>query len=412
MERAMRIIKEAERNARLEFERIDELMAGNQERVLRAFRNRGISVRHFSPSNGYGYDDIARDALDGAFADAMQSEDALVRPQIVNGSHAIFLALSGLSKPGFKILALTGEPYDTLRSAIGLEGDARHSLKQWGVDFLPVPLTAEGGFDYKTIEKSLTDTKVKIAYIQRSRGYSWRLALTIKQINECIEFVHSIRPDIRIIVDNCYGEFTELCEPTAVGADVIAGSLIKNPGGGLAPTGGYLAGKAACIDEIANRLTVPGMGREVGSYAASYQPFYQGLFFAPHVTGQCLKTAVLFSEVLTMLGYETLPKRGDQRSDIIQAVKLGSPEAMERFCLAIQQSAPIDSFAIPTASYMPGYADPVIMAAGAFIQGATTELSADGPMRPPYIVYMQGGLTYEHGRIAAAEAVLKLTHQP
>lgn len=403
------LIIKAEKKIKPRFELVDNLMYANQKRVLKAFQNNNVSARHFTPTNGYGYDDIGRDTLDLVFAEAFYCESALVRPQIVNGSHAIYLALSGLSKPNDIILSVTGEPYDTLQSAIGYGSDTPNSLKEWGVDFLSVPLCENGEINHDLVLKRLDEPRVSIVYLQRSRGYSWRLAVSIEQMRECFKIIRSKRPDVKIIVDNCYGEFTETDEPTSVGADVIAGSLIKNPGGGLAPTGGYIAGNRACIERISHRLTVPGMGREVGSYACSYQPFYQGLFMAPHTTGQCLKTAILFSAVLEELGFETMPKYNDHRSDIIQAVKLYTPEAMQSFCRAIQKVAPIDSFAIPEAWDMPGYSDQIIMAAGSFVQGATTELSADGPMRPPYIVYMQGGLTYEHGKLAALEVALNLT---
>lgn len=391
--------------------RIEELMLSNQTRVIEAFASNGISSRHFAPTNGYGYDDIGRDALDKVFAKAFYCEDALVRPQIVNGSHAIFLALSGLAKPNTTVLSVTGDPYDTLQSAIGLTGDASNTLMQNGIKFKSLPLLEDGEINTEAAVELLNDPTISILYLQRSRGYSWRHAISIGQMESCFKTVKAIRPDVNIIVDNCYGEFTELYEPTAVGADVIAGSMIKNPGGGLAPTGGYIAGKAACISRIADRLTVPGMGREVGSYAASYMPYFQGIFMAPHVTGQCLMTATLFAKVFELLGLESMPRSMDMRSDIIQAVKFGSPKGMEAFCSAIQHAAPIDSFATPEAWDMPGYEDKVIMAAGAFVQGATTELSADGPMRAPYVIYMQGGLTYEHGRYAAVKVVESLMHQ-
>ncbi|MDD3400651.1 MAG: methionine gamma-lyase family protein [Eubacteriales bacterium] len=387
---------------------IDELMYVNQQRVIKAFNDNRVSARHFSPTNGYGYDDVGRDTLDKVFAQAMFCQDALVRPQIVNGSHAIYLALSGLAVPNSTVLSITGDPYDTLQTAIGLCGEATNTLNSNGVQFVSIPLMEDGGFDFNAITDKLDDKNISVVYLQRSRGYSWRLALSIAQIGQCLEIVKAKRPDVCVLVDNCYGEFTEQLEPTAVGADVIAGSLIKNPGGGIAPTGGYIAGKANYINKVADRLTVPGMGREVGSYAASYRPFYQGLFMAPHTTGQCLLTATLLARVFEIMGYESMPKSSDNRSDIIQAVKLNSPEGMKRMCKAIQQAAPVDSFVTPEAWDMPGYEDRVIMAAGAFVQGATTELSADGPIREPYIVYIQGGLTYEHGRCAAVEVARSL----
>lgn len=402
------IVLQAHRDTQNQRARMEEIAYCNQVRVLDAFRSNNISARHFAPTNGYGYDDIGRDALDATFAAAMQCEDALVRPQIVNGSHAIFLALSANTKNNTTILSITGEPYDTLRGAIGTQGSNSNSLRALGVRFCAIPLLPNGELDIEQITQKLDDSSITIVYLQRSRGYSWRLAISIEEMAKCFQIVKRKRPDVCIIVDNCYGEFTDVQEPTNVGADLIAGSLIKNPGGGIAPTGGYIAGKASYITDVANRLTVPGMGREVGSYAASYRPFFQGLFMAPHVTSQCLMTATLFARVFELLGLETMPRYTDNRSDIIQAVRFNSPADMEKFCVAIQYAAPIDSFVVPEAWDMPGYADKVIMAAGAFVQGATTELSADGPIRKPYTMYMQGGLTYEHGKYAAIEVAKAL----
>lgn len=394
----------AEQKARPYFERAEAVALHCQRRVLEAFRNHAISARHFAPSEGYGYDDIGRDALDRVFAEALQTEDALVRPQIANGTHAIFLALSGTLEPNDTILSATGMPYDTMESAIGIHDSVENSLSRFGIKFQSVPLTETLKIDIEALKHSLlAESSVRMVYFQRSRGYSWRNAFTVAELKTAFEAVRSVRKDVIIFVDNCYGEFTEFDEPTAVGADLIAGSLIKNCGGGIAPTGGYVAGREDLIRAISYRLTVPGCGREVGSYAYSYRPFYQGLFLAPHVVCQCVKSAILFSSMLEDLGYVTLPKLSDDRSDIIQSVRFHTKEELIAFCVAIQAAAPIDSFVVPEPSDMPGYADQVIMAAGAFVQGATTELSADAPIREPYIGYLQGALTYEHALLAAEQ---------
>ena len=400
------IIKQAENRARNAFSRIDDNALICQERILNAFQSHRISSRHFAPSEGYGYDDIGRDTLDEVFADALQAESALVRPQIANGTHAIFLGLSGVLEPNATVLSLTGSPYDTLESAVGLIGDLPNALSRFHIRFQCIDLLNEQ-IDRENAERVLrTDSSVRMVYLQRSRGYAWRKAMTIEQIRDAISFVRSIRSDVIIFVDNCYGEFTEADEPTGVGADLIAGSLIKNCGGGIAPTGGYLAGRKDLIEAVSFRQTVPGCGKEIGSYAASYRPFYQGLFMAPHTVAQCIKSAVLFSALFERLGYRTLPGVDDERSDIIQSVMFDTKEQMIAFMQAVQAAAPIDSFVVPEPWDMPGYSDPVIMAAGTFVQGATTELSADGPIRAPYTAYMQGALTYEHA-VLAAKSVLK-----
>lgn len=402
------MIKSAEALASETFSRIDAIALTCQDRVLRAFQNNRISARHFAPTEGYGYDDIGRDALDEVFAESLEAEAALVRPQIANGTHAIFLGLSGVLEPNETILSLTGSPYDTLESAIGLNGDLPNALSRFQIRFESIPLLNDRIDLEKAGEALRSDRSIRMAYLQRSRGYSWRSALTVEKIGEAISYVRSIRPDVIVFVDNCYGEFTEEKEPTAVGADLIAGSLIKNCGGGIAPTGGYLAGRKDLIEAISYRQTVPGCGKEIGSYAASYRPFYQGLFMAPHTVAQCMKSAVLFSALFEQMGYRTLPKVNDLRSDIIQSVMFDTKEEMIAFMQAIQAAAPIDSFVVPEPWAMPGYADPVIMAAGAFVQGATTELSADGPIREPYIAYMQGALSYEHAILAARIVVRAL----
>ena len=394
-------IRAAEQRCADAFQNVDNIARTTTERVLRAFQSNRISARHFAPTEGYGYDDTGRDALDRVFAESLCAEDALVRPQIANGTHAIFLALAGTLEPGDTVLSLTGTPYETLESAIGLNGDLPNALTRFGIRFVSVPFQNDS-IDRNAAEEHLKkDPSVRMVYLQRSRGYAWRNALTIAQIKDAIAFVRAIRPDLIVFVDNCYGEFTEETEPTAVGADLIAGSLIKNCGGGIAPTGGYIAGRKDLIEAVSFRQTVPGCGREIGSYAASYRPFYEGLFLAPHTVAQCMKSALLFAALFESLGYRTMPKVEDQRSDIIQSVMFDTKEELISFMKAVQASAPIDSFVMPEPWDMPGYSDPVIMAAGAFVQGATTELSADAPIREPYIGYMQGALTYEHAVIAA-----------
>ena len=409
-DRARELVWSAEQYCNNIFRRVDAIEMVNQQRVLEAFWSERVSTRHFAPTTGYGYDDIGRDTLDCVFARALQSEKALVRPQFVNGTHAIFTALAGLVEPGDQIVSITGDPYDTLLEAIGTRGDAPNSLKRMGISFLAIPLTQENEIDLTALEK-LSNTEVRVIYAQRSRGYAWREAISMAQLKSALDRVRVLFPNAVILIDNCYGEFVEATEPTAHGANLIAGSLIKNPGGGLAPTGGYIAGSAALIDRIAQRLTVPGMGAEVGSYAGDYRLFYQGLFLAPHVTAQCVKGAALFARVFEQLNLLTMPLYDANRSDIIQAVQFPDAESLVAFCRSIQKAAPVDSFVSPEPWDMPGYEDQVVMAAGAFVQGATTELSADGPIRAPYTAYLQGSLTYAHARIACMLACDELIRQ-
>jgi len=409
-DRARELVWSAERTLQEMFRRVDAVEMVNQQRVLEAFWEERVSARHFAPTTGYGYDDIGRDTLDRVFAHALMAEKALVRPQFVNGTHAIFTALAGLVEPGDGILSITGEPYDTLLEAIGVRGDAPNSLKRLGVSFSSIELAKKGKVDLDAI-RAYHGANVKIVYAQRSRGYAWREAITMAQFKEVFDVVREKFPNAIILVDNCYGEFVETTEPIAQGADVIAGSLIKNPGGGLAPTGGYIAGKEELIDRIAQRMTVPGMGAEVGSYAGDYRLFYQGLFLAPHVTAQCAKGAMLFAKAFEQLNLLTMPVYDAMRSDIIQAVQFPDAESLVAFCRSIQKAAPVDSFVSPEPWDMPGYEDQVVMAAGAFVQGATTELSADGPIRPPYTAYLQGSLTYAHARIACMMACDELIRQ-
>ena len=409
-DRARELVWSAEQSCANEFRRIDAIEMVNQQRVLEAFWNERVSARHFAPTTGYGYDDIGRDTLDRVFAHALMAQKALVRPQFVNGTHAIFTALAGLVEPGDTVLSITGEPYDTLLEAIGVRGDAPNSLKRMGVQFQSIALTKTGKIDLDAM-RQIDSKPVKVVYAQRSRGYAWREAIQMSQMKDAFEAVKNRFPNAVILVDNCYGEFVESTEPTALGADVIAGSLIKNPGGGLAPTGGYIAGRKDLIDRIAQRFTVPGMGAEVGSYAGDYRLFYQGLFLAPHVTAQCVKSAVLFARAFEQLNLITMPMYDSVRSDIIQAVQFPDADSLVAFCRSIQKAAPVDSFVSPEPWDMPGYEDQVVMAAGAFVQGATTELSADGPIRAPYTAYLQGALTYAHARIACMLACDELIRQ-
>lgn len=397
-ERAMARVK-------AQFDKIDATAEYNTRRVMEAFQDNRVSESHFAGTTGYGYDDLGRDTLDKIYAQLFGTESALVRLGFVNGTHALTAAMFALCKPGETVLAATGLPYDTLRNAIGISGDCHGSLKFYGIDYAQVDMAASGEPDYDGIARAASDPKVTGVMIQRSRGYADRKALTVQEIEKIVKAVRAVNPTANIMVDNCYGEFTDIIEPTHVGADIIAGSLIKNPGGGIAPTGGYVAGKAELVERAAMRLTTPGIGGECGSTLGNNRLLYQGLFLAPHTVAQALKTAVFCAAMMDELGIPSSPTVDEKRSDIIQMVHLGSPEAMERFCLGIQAGAPVDSFVTPEPWPMPGYDCPVIMAAGAFIQGASIELSADGPMRPPYTVYMQGGLTFESGKFGIMMAV-------
>lgn len=391
--------------AKAQFDKIDATAEYNTRRVMEAFQNNRVSESCFAGTTGYGYDDLGRDTLDKIYAELFGAEAALVRLGFVNGTHALTTAMFALSKPGDTILAATGLPYDTLRTAIGISGDCHGSLKFYGIDYAQVDMAANGEPDYDGIARAAANPKVTGVMIQRSRGYADRKALTVEEIGRIVKAVKEVNPTANIMVDNCYGEFTDIIEPTHVGADIVAGSLIKNPGGGIAPTGGYVAGRAELVERAAMRLTTPGIGGECGSTLGNNRLFYQGLFMAPHTVAQALKTAVFCAAMMDELGIPSSPAVDEKRSDIIQMVHLGSPEAMERFCLGIQAGAPVDSFVTPEPWPMPGYDCPVIMAAGAFIQGASIELSADGPMREPYTVYMQGGLTFESGKLGIMMAV-------
>lgn len=404
-------IASAEAALKEQYARIDAIEEHGTRRILKAYQEHMIAYRHFAPTTGYGYDDVGRDTLEKVFADLFGTEAAIVRPQIVSGTHAISLCLFGLTLPGDHILSATGTPYDTLEGIIGWgDGPAPvGSLKEMGVTYSQVPMK-NGQIDVEAVDAAITPA-TKLVIAQRSRGYDWRPSLMPENFEALAAMIHSKHPGVRLMVDNCYGEFVCEKEPSHYGADVCVGSLIKNPGGGLAPTGGYVVGKQDAIERISYRLTAPGIGLEVGSYAASYQPFYQGLFMAPHTVAQAIKTACLAARVFEDLGMTTTPASSEPRADIIQAIQMRSPERLIAFCQGIQMASPIDSMALPEPWAMPGYTDEVIMAAGTFVSGASVELSADAPMREPYTAYMQGGLTYAHGRIAIAQALQRMVDQ-
>ena len=387
------------------FREIDAVAEANTRKVMEAFQNHRVSDACFAGTTGYGYDDLGRGTLDKIYAEVFGTEAALVRIQFVNGTHALTAAMFALAGPGQKILALTGTPYDTLRTAIGISGDAFGSLRFYGIGYGQVDLAPDGGPDYAAIAEAVKDESVAGVMIQRSRGYEDRKALSVGEIGRIVETVKAVNPAIRVMVDNCYGEFIDTVEPGNVGADRVVGSLIKNPGGGIAPTGAYIAGRAELVERAAARLTTPGIGGECGSTLGNNRLLFQGLFMAPHIVAQALKTACFCAAMMDELGIESSPGALDERSDIIQMVRLGSPEKMKRFCLGIQAGAPVDSYVTPEPWAMPGYDCEVIMAAGAFIQGSSIELSADGPIREPYTVYMQGGLTYESGKLGIMMAV-------
>ena len=380
------------------FEALDQTAEYNQTKVLAAMQKNKLSAGCFAATTGYGYDDMGREVLEKVYADCFGTEAALVRPQITCGTHALAVALGANLLPGDELLSPNGAPYDTLEEVIGIR-PSKCSLMEYGVSYRQVDLLADGTFDFDGIRAAITE-KTKLVTIQRSKGYATRPSFSVQQIGELIAFCKQCKPDVICMVDNCYGEFVERIEPSNVGADMIVGSLIKNPGGGLAPTGGYLVGRADLVEKCACRLTSPGIGREVGSYLGGYDRFYQGLFLAPHVVSQAVKGAMLAAAVFTQLGLAVSPGPEDPRSDIIQAIRFEDPEKLIAFCQGIQYASPIDSHVTPEPWDMPGYQDPVIMAAGTFVSGASIELSADAPIRAPYIGYMQGGLTLAHVRYA------------
>lgn len=390
--------------------RVRETALSNQAKVLDAFREQHVSESHFLPSTGYGNDDVGRDALEAVYAQTFGAEAALVRPQLVSGTHAISTALFGVLRPGDDLLYITGTPYDTLLEVIGIQGNGIGSMKEYQIGYDEVDLLEDGSVDFEGVKQKLTD-KTKVVAIQRSRGYAARPSFTIEKIKEMCDFVKTVAPEVVIFVDNCYGEFAELMEPTQVGADLMAGSLIKNPGGGIAKTGGYLAGKKELVERCAYRLTTPGVGAEGGAMLGNVYDMLQGFFLAPHVVGQAIQGAIFSSALLEEYQIESTPKWDDPRTDLIQLVELKERDAMIRFCQSIQKFSPIDAYVAPVPSYMAGYEDDIIMAAGTFVQGASIELSADGPLREPYSLYLQGGLTFEHVKVAVANAVNDVYHQ-
>ena len=388
------------------FEALDETAAFNQMKVIQAMQKNRVSMEHLGSTSGYGYNDIGRDTLEDVYASVFHTEAALVRPQITCGTHALGIALAGNLRPGDELLSISGKPYDTLEEVIGIR-PSKGSLAEYGVTYRQVDLLPDGSFDFEGIRNAITP-KTKLVEIQRSKGYQTRPTLSVDKIGEAIAFVKSICKDIICMVDNCYGEFVETKEPSDLGADMVVGSLIKNPGGGLAPIGGYIAGTTECIENAAFRLTTPGLGKEVGASLGVNKSFYQGLFLAPTVVNAALKGAIFAANVFERLGFDVVPNGTESRHDIIQAVTFGKPEGVIAFCKGIQAAAPVDSYVTPEPWAMPGYDSDVIMAAGAFVQGSSIELSADGPIKPPYAVYFQGGLTWPHAKLGILMALQKV----
>ena len=379
------------------FQEIEKNAQYNQLKVLRAMQKNKVSDIHFAATTGYGYNDLGRDTLEQVYADVFRAESALVRPQLISGTHALTVALAGNLRPGDEIFSPVGAPYDTLQGVIGIRKE-RGSLTEYGITYRQTDLLENGEFDWKGIERAI-HSKTKLVTVQRSKGYMWRDSFTVERIAQLIKKIKEIKPDVICMVDNCYGEFVDILEPSQVGADLVVGSLIKNPGGGLAPIGGYIAGKEEYVENAAARLTAPGLGKEVGATLGVTPSFFQGLFFAPQVVCGSLKGAVFASKLFEALGYPVNPKPLDKRADIVQAIQMEDPKKLVAFCQGIQKGAPVDSYVTPEPWDMPGYDCQVIMAAGAFVQGSSIELSADAPMKPPYIVYMQGGLSWYHAQI-------------
>ncbi len=405
-EKVLKFARETEAALKERFEEIDGVAEYNQLKVIKAMQEARVSDIHFAGTTGYGYNDLGRDTLEEVYARAFHGEDALVRPQLISGTHALTVALSGNLRPGDEILSPVGKPYDTLEEVIGIR-DSVGSLKEFGITYSQVDLLPDGSFDFEGIRKAINE-RTKLVEIQRSKGYATRPTLSVARIGELISFIKSIKPDVICMVDNCYGEFVETLEPTDVGADMIVGSLIKNPGGGLAPIGGYICGTRECVERCAYRLSAPGLGQEVGANLGLMPAFYQGLFLSPTVVSGALKGAVFAANIYERLGFACVPNATESRHDIIQAVTLGSAEAMVAFCKGIQSAAPVDSYVTSEPWAMPGYDSDVIMAAGAFVQGSSIELSADGPIRPPYAVYFQGGLTWYHAKLGILMSLQKL----
>ena len=396
-----------EKQLKERFSAIDETAEYNQMKVIRAMQECRVSDIHFAATTGYGYNDLGRDVLEEVYAKTFHGEDALVRPQVMSGTHALHIALSGNLRPGDELLSPVGKPYDTLDEVIGIR-DAAGSLKEYGVTYRQVDLLPDGSFDYEGIRAAINE-RTKLVAIQRSKGYATRPTLSVSQIGELIAFIKGIKPEVICMVDNCYGEFVERIEPMEVGADMMVGSLIKNPGGGLAPIGGYIVGTKACVERASYRLSAPCLGKEVGASLGLNQSFFQGFFLAPTVVAGALKGAIFAANIYEKLGFSVVPDSTESRHDIIQAVTFGTPEGVIAFCKGIQAAAPVDSFVTPEPWDMPGYDAPVIMAAGAFVQGSSIELSADGPIKPPYAVYFQGGLTWYHAKLGILMSLQKLT---
>ena len=388
------------------FEEIDRTAEYNQLKVIQAMQENRVSAECFNTSSGYGYNDLGRDTLEKVYASCFKGEDALVRPQITCGTHALALALMSNLRPGDELLSPVGKPYDTLEEVIGIR-PSKGSLAEYGITYRQVDLLPDGGFDFENIRKAINE-KTHLVTIQRSKGYQTRPTLSVERIGELIAFIKGIKPDVICMVDNCYGEFVEKREPLEAGADMIVGSLIKNPGGGLAPIGGYIVGKKECVENAAYRLTSPGLGKEVGASLGVIQSFYQGLFLSPTVVSGALKGAIFAANIYEKLGFAVIPNGSESRHDIIQAVTFGNPDALIAFCEGIQAAAPVDSYVTPEPWAMPGYDSDVIMAAGAFVQGSSIELSADGPVKPPYAVYFQGGLTWYHAKLGILKSLQKL----
>ena len=394
------------RDLRPRFDAIDQMAEFNQGKVIAAMQKNRVNATHFAATTGYGYDDEGRANLERVYADVFHTEAALVRPQITCGTHALAVALSANLLPGDELLSPVGAPYDTLEEVIGIR-QSQCSLREYGVTYAQAELTPDGAFDYDAIRAAIND-RTKLITIQRSKGYATRPSFSVAQIGEVIAFCKQVKPDVKVMVDNCYGEFVEALEPSDLGADMVVGSLIKNPGGGLAPIGGYICGTRECVERCAYRLSAPGLGQEVGANLGLMPAFYQGLFLSPTVVAGALKGAVFAANIYEKLGFACVPGASEDRHDIIQAVTLGSPEGVIAFCQGIQAAAPVDSYVTPEPWAMPGYDSEVIMAAGCFVQGSSIELSADGPIRPPYAVYFQGGLTWDHAKLGILMSLQKL----
>lgn len=403
-DRVLKMAETAEEELKERFAEADKITEYNQYKVLNAMQKNKLSDVHFAGTTGYGYNDLGREVLENIYADVFHAESGLVRPQVISGTHALTVALAGNLRPGDEIFSPVGLPYDTLQGVIGIRKE-RGSLAEYGITYSQTELLADGSFDYEGIRSALKNKKIRLVEIQRSRGYAWRESFTVEKIGDLISFIKGIRPDVICMVDNCYGEFVETIEPTDVGADLCVGSLIKNPGGGLAPIGGYIVGKEEYVDNAAFRLTAPGMGKEVGATLGVTPSMIQGLFMAPQVVCGSLKGAMFAARLFENIGIEVLPPSNVKRGDIVQSLKMKSAEKVIAFCEGIQKGAPVDSYVTPEPWAMPGYDSDVIMAAGAFIQGASIELSADGPIKPPYIVYMQGGLSWHHAKIGIMTGV-------